>query len=433
MDCNSIVYDAYRKIQERYIKSPFDISDIESMIINDTIIQIRKYISLISPEKKTFITFDGVAPFAKMVQQRKRRYKSLILGHSEPHLWDTANITPGMPFMRDLNDAIKASFKEPNIILSCSDEKGEGEHKIFAYLRANDCREDTIAIYGLDSDLIMLSLFNLYTTKNIFIFRESPNFKTVITHEYNTGECLFMDIASLHDSIYLEMYKKKTFENKQAVVKDYVIMCFLLGNDFLPHISALNIRKDGIYILFDLYKDPLLEGGKIQWRNIKQLLQKIDERGILKKELIERRKFDRPWKKSSKEDIDTLLLNAPVIYRIKEEYINPNEAGWEDRYRRSLNPNTASYMVGIEWVYNYYSKGQISEWHYEGKGGPLLTDIISHSVPDIVLPPEKERTDEEQLLYIMPKSKLPKELQEKKRFYLNDDKEEWSYKRYIWE
>ena len=57
----------------------------------------------------------------------------------------------------------------PNVIVSGSDEKGEGEHKIFTYIKKHNI--DNIIIHGLDADLIMLSL--LMVEKTIVIYREN--------------------------------------------------------------------------------------------------------------------------------------------------------------------------------------------------------------------------------------------------------------------
>ena len=68
MDCNSIIYDAVRDI-----KQPTE--NFEMILIQIVIHTIEDYIKLISPSNSIYIAFDGVAPFAKMNQQRTRRFK----------------------------------------------------------------------------------------------------------------------------------------------------------------------------------------------------------------------------------------------------------------------------------------------------------------------------------------------------------------------
>ena len=80
---------------------------------------------------------DGVAPRAKMNQQRERRYKSHFFKELETGksvLWDSNKITPGTEFMNDLPYKLRDLLPE-YIHVSGPDEPGEGEHKIFEYIR----------------------------------------------------------------------------------------------------------------------------------------------------------------------------------------------------------------------------------------------------------------------------------------------------------
>jgi 5'-3' exonuclease len=147
MDCNSIIYDAVRNINFE------ELSETASRTIILKVVQkIEEYISLISPNNIVMIAFDGVAPVAKLEQQRNRRYKSWYQNEisksifkkpvgSDP--WNTTAITPGTIFMQELGIGISSHFKNSDkygvnkIIVSTSDDVGEGEHKIFEYIRDN--------------------------------------------------------------------------------------------------------------------------------------------------------------------------------------------------------------------------------------------------------------------------------------------------------
>jgi 5'-3' exonuclease len=43
----------------------------------------------------------------------------------------------------------------------------------------------------------------------------------------------------------------------EAIVDDIVLMCFFVGNDFLPRLSALDIAQNGLNSLFEMYKKTL--------------------------------------------------------------------------------------------------------------------------------------------------------------------------------
>ena len=132
MDCNSVIYDVYHELKTEHLKEPFDLSNLEDEIIRRTIERICGYIREISPEKYAYVTFDGVAPFAKMLQQRARRYKTLFF-YDATNIWDTNNITPGTEFMEKLSAVVYEYFEKNagafacKVVCSCADEEGEGE------------------------------------------------------------------------------------------------------------------------------------------------------------------------------------------------------------------------------------------------------------------------------------------------------------------
>jgi 5'-3' exoribonuclease 1 len=191
LDSNSMIYDALRIIKDQ------DSSDFEERLIKAVCDKIAFYIRKIGATQRVFIAFDGVAPMAKLNQQRTRRYKSWYQAHLKEEVlrgvskaipvWNTSAITPGTNFMEKLSKAIHLQYGSPSacklfglksIIVSTSNEAGEGEHKIFEYMRANpDYHKDTTTvIYGLDADLIMLSLNHLHLCKQLYLHRETPEF-----------------------------------------------------------------------------------------------------------------------------------------------------------------------------------------------------------------------------------------------------------------
>jgi len=488
MDCNSIIYDAYRIIETDHKIKPIDPTIIESLLIQYVLEKIRHYIHFITPTSSVFITFDGVAPFAKMSQQKTRRYKtefSKILDqqniqniNASPPLWNTTAITPGTQFMVQLTEAIHKEFKGQErkynvdkILISCSDEPGEGEHKLFENIRTDVTTDETVAVYGLDSDLIMLSIFHLQYTNNIYVFREVPEFKSILPadHKFEPDEKLFLDIQSLQNSIFEEMGSI----HQQQSVYDYIFMCFLLGNDFLPHFPCLNIRTNGIRNLMAIYKEHI---GKfedrglvsitdciIQWTNVKILFNEIarqEHRFLLHEHTLRDKMDGRIWADNTPEEKAQLLLNTPIIYRQAEKYINPKDSGWETRYYKTLFHSTKpfasddkisvsiNYLQGLEWVFKYYTSGCPDwKWKYNHSYPPLFKDLIK-SIPlnnttEFILPHKNNRPFSPylQLAYVLPGSQLSllpsvmtHFLREKyHHFYPEQYDFIWAFCRYFWE
>jgi 5'-3' exonuclease len=114
LDCNSIIYDAVNTISWKEEKG----DNKTSIILRWVIKRIEEYILLIAPSNNIFIAFDGVAPVAKIEQQRGRRYKSWyqakirndIFKDAAIDPWNTGAITPGTVFMESLTNTINEHF-----------------------------------------------------------------------------------------------------------------------------------------------------------------------------------------------------------------------------------------------------------------------------------------------------------------------------------
>ena len=465
MDCNSIIYDVFNSIKD---EAENNIDHFERKIIDLVIEKIKFYISLISPNKTVYIAFDGVAPLAKMEQQRKRRYKNAVPNSTK---WSTSNITPGTTFMKALSESINTEFSNfkhtAKIIVSSSSEHGEGEHKLFKYIRSQKIdSEDNAFVYGLDSDLIMLSIFHCKYFKNLYIFREAPEFgKLKESKEKNETKLdfYFMDIDALSNSILNEMQCGVPDKNR---VYDYILFCFLLGNDFLPHFPCLNLRTNGVQILIDTYRKYignyenrfLSVDGKIQWKWVSLFVHELAKRehDYLIGEYDLRNKFDgKSWKTDTELNRDATLQSIPIIYRAEELYISPSEKGWESRYYKSLFDRNAklddvckNYAEGLEWVFKYYTKDCADwRWKYNYHYPPLLGDLskyLPNIKSDLIIETRINRAPVKgnvQLAYVLPKcshsiiSKHNRDVLSEKYSALYPEKYEtqWAFCRYLWE
>ena len=381
-----------------------------------------------------------------MEQQRTRRHKTLFLSNlsfneinkTEKNKWNTSAITPGTEFMEKLSKKINYEFslKEKElgvkkIIVSTSQEPGEGEHKLFNYLRNNNLKNDNIALYGLDSDLIMLSIFHMDYCRNIYNFREAPEFirnsLPVSVKSNDVNEPYFLDIEHLCKNILAEM---RCIDNDMYRVYDYVFLCFFLGNDFLPHFPSMNIRTHGISTLLDIYTKKIgnipnnflinKDNHNIIWKNVRRIIREVadNEEKFLLQEYELRRKYDKfKFQQTTEKEKETMFQNVPIIYRNQESYICPETNFWESRYYKSLfksQPTNkfmkdlcSNYLEGLEWVFKYYSKGCYDwQWKYNYHYPPLFKDLLQH-IPHfetefVKKKPEQPLLPITQLSYVLP-------------------------------
>lgn len=468
LDANSIIYDVIHTLDFNYNEN------IENQIIKEVINKLENYINQINPSNIIFIAFDGVAPLAKLEQQRMRRYKTDFLNRNykinnekEKHVFNSVLITPGTLFMKNLSNTITSHFEKiSNIIVTSSNEDGEGEHKIFQYIRDNSSihNEMNTFVYGLDADLIMLSLNHLKINNkinNIYLVREAPHFNNLINDTIDINELYMLDIQKLALTIVKELDK----EENMFAIHDYVFLCFLLGNDFLPSFPALNIRTGGISKLIEAYKNTMfnelvIQNGIINWKGLYNIIlyltQKEEEYIIKEYELRNKITDNLQYKNNNREEIHIDFEKIPQVEREIEKYINPCENFWKERYYKILfdiNINetkkkqiSLNYIEGLEWTYKYYTDKCCDwRWKYNYHYPPLLEDLIKY-IP--IFDKEFIKNNETkpvsqlvQLLYVLPKNSLSilddniynKVLNECSHWYSDDCEFLWAFKKYFWE
>lgn len=381
--------------------------------------------------------------------------------------------------MSELNHKVSEHFSKnslnniKSIIVSGSNKVGEGEHKLFNYIRTNPLKHsnETTVIYGLDADLIMLSVNVLPICPNIYLFRETPHFIQSIDNTLEPDSNYFLDIPEFTHVLARHMNGDEDVspEKQKQSVYDYIFICFFLGNDFLPHFPSLNIRTGGVDKMLNVYKKfigaqklILTDGERIYWKNVRTLvyeLSKLEEDFFIKEHRSRNNKERRGMANTEPEEKIKKFESTPIYNREIEHFINPLKPRWQQRYYKGLfgikedtngsqrNNISINYLEGLEWTMKYYTKGCPDwRWKYKYNYPPLLQDLL-HSIPlednyeFISTKNANPVTELVQLCYVLPRvslNLLPNniyfELMRKyDHWYKGDCDFIWAYCRYFWE
>lgn len=420
LDLNCCIHPCAKKINDEYYGKVSN-DELEQLIIQETINYIDIIVKFTKPKNLIYIAIDGVPPRAKMSQQRLRRYKSIKEKKTINEIkkncnlditnsWDSNAITPGTYFMKKLSDKIleyimNINYKDINIVLSDSSVEGEGEHKILQYIRNNSYNNEYYdIIYGLDADLIMLALST--NLKNIALLREKIHFRK---EEESKDTFLYLIIDKLRNNLFLDLNSK--FENSNIFlknddlinnfIKDYIFLCILLGNDFLPHIPSLSIKSGGIDTLIDIYtrlysrfKINLIDNIDINYEFLISIIKElIDIEDAALHEIYNKRqrfKINYDDNESIYEKNLKDLNYYPILNRDIEEIILMGQQGWRSRYYGNCYDNISfkeyeldkiceNYIEGLHWTSLYYfDKCPSWKWYYRHRHSPSVYDLYNY-------------------------------------------------------
>lgn len=247
-----------------------------------------RLVAAIRPRRLLYLSVDGVAPRAKMNQQRERRYRSAqekqerkdiaegVISEKYPDYqvpqrleWDSNVITPGTEFMQNLMIYLRnyihtrmcehELWRNLKVVLNDCNVPGEGEHKIMRHIRVQrsmpgyDANQHHV-VHGLDADLIMLALathepnFSILREEFVYTDTRKGSNRTTCNGEgdiedawlYNKKlECV--QVGALRGLLANEFYfLEELLENYdlERLIDDFVFLCFFVGNDFLPHLPT---------------------------------------------------------------------------------------------------------------------------------------------------------------------------------------------------
>jgi len=391
----------------------------QKKVFVDVCLTIESLFSLVDPKKRLILCVDGPAPLSKQNQQRQRRFRSAMeKDDDEFNRFDSNCITPGTKFMDYLSKYIdwyikkriteNSKWQSIEVVFSNEKSPGEGEHKIINYIRKFGNPTESFCIHGLDADLIMLALGT--HLPNFWILREDM-------YDYK-NEFFVLDIGKTREKLSTIM-SWKTKENKddeiefnpEYSVNDFIFICFMVGNDFLPHIPSIEIIEGGIDFMLDVYKNVGERYGHLtrnekdnivfQKKPLEVFMGTIGQynKGILEEKLLKKDKFFP----------DLLLENSAKIVEGKYDLDI-------DKYKREyyekcftegidIKKLCHEYLEGMQWVLSYYTRGVPDwKWCFKHHYAPFAHELAEY-MSDFKFP-ERRKTEPtkpfQQLLSVLP-------------------------------
>ena len=458
LDMNCMIHPiCFETLKELNIDDKLDINKLENKMISNVINYLEKTIILAAPKKGIFLAIDGVAPVAKMKQQRLRRYKSISdkelfdnikKKHKKhiPYFWSNSAITPGTNFMNKLTVQLSNWAKDfcknnplnhnIEIIFSPGNVPGEGEHKLLQFIRNNKTIYNYV-VYGLDADLIFLMLSTGLNT--IYLMREGNNMENKGSDIMNFVSLMTMKQCII-DSINNIINNNNIIINNNNIIDDFIFICYLMGNDFLPHIPALDIYNHAIDTLLETYVDTFIStnnyiinrNNSITINNDTFNMFLIKLASIEEQTIIE--SFGKKKKKFHCQSTDPYDIEMHKIDNLMFKINDPIMLGcgsmldWKNRfydYHYKVTPDEINefsqnmvnhYMIGLKWVTLYYfDKCPSWDWYYPFDHAPFLNEMIIniYDFNKVIFILSKPLSPFEQLLTVLPKESnylLPIEL-----------------------
>jgi 5'-3' exoribonuclease 1 len=405
LDMNGIIHNCAQKYQKEGIN--------EKKLFRKIFSYTEHLFRIIKPRKLIYLAIDGVAPRAKMNQQRSRRFRSIkelekfknpnnIVDARDECIknpFDSNCITPGTEFMLNLSWSFKKWLEKKinsdkewqqgcDVIFSGAEVPGEGEHKIMNYIRkikkhkVYQSSSLKHCLYGLDADLIMLGL--AAHENHLTLLREKLLWKDNKSENQKLGNLLkeklylagdefhLLEISLLRDMLYLEFKPREPINysyNFERIIDDFIFICMFIGNDFLPSLPHLDIAFGGLNLLVRSYKEMQKSSNGFLTSKFRIHIGRVEL--FLAKISAEAEEFYFFQTHKNKE-----MKNFKINYK-KEYYSSKLKIELETKNGLSLIEKLKNnYIHGLHWCLYYYHQGCPSwNWFYPEYFPPLASDL----------------------------------------------------------
>jgi 5'-3' exonuclease len=414
-----------QKFKKKKIQPIPTLDDIYFKVCNQIDYLRRK----VGVKRELVIAIDGTAGMSKQTQQRQRRFVSAAEKKDEDFdKFDSNCISTGTEFMYELSSKIhfwiikqlntNKEWEGLKIVFINEKVPGEGEHKIIRYIEKNYVEGWNYAVHSPDADLVMLCLgLNL---KNIYIVREN-------IYRHVQCEYFIVNIDTLRTTLDSQMKFDSEFYNVKKVCNDFILLCYFLGNDFLPHIPSLEIPNGGMTSMITLYNKMTRPSGdykggchltkknKGQYAIVKKYLKRLlfslseEEENMLSLKNTQNIKHHDPLLSECEvEGPDDIFHKRIDIFKYRKLYYLKkfNIDTDTDSGRERLKTVCLEYFKGLTFVLRYYLE-EIPDyyWYYPYHYSPFFSDLYIHIDSfDTEMKFEKHSplNSFEQLLAIMP-------------------------------
>lgn len=455
LDFNAVIHPCCNKSLNSMKETDLELYGNLVELLDDVMVRMN-------PRRMLYIAIDGVAPRAKLNQQRSRRFTSAKkaleegkryfkddLGGSpidftdapesdaeeafkkkegkaceknedeslnENEVFDANSITPGTDFMQRLDVfmqelisykiSTEEKWKAINVIYSSCRVPGEGEQKIMQFIRNNQPKNQTSVILSPDADVIFLGL-TLFDYK-VYILREEPR-KNGGSESYmlsSKRDYSIVDISKLKNLLIKEFKGliKIPFDHRRFL-EDWILLCFSVGNDFLPSSPCFEIRTNALEKLTNIMKvvyartkSYITDHGKINF----DILREFFKECALREDqyIVEKRS-----------NMVSARQRMSIPMDPSKEFFMDNERGKIRFYVEKMGIKSEDelldacieYIKGWVWVYNYYFyEIQSWDWFYPYHFSPFMTDLANVKNMQAYFPKSKPLRPMEQLLAVLP-------------------------------